>query len=157
MEARRSIADGATIIIARGLQASIIKQYTDTPVVEIVLTAQEMALLVMRAKQIAGKEKRKTKGSKEGTLGVEGVPNQVIIQALQKAGVDCLDSKPNRPQITKADFYEWGLTGMPGSQEKRKQLLQALDLPSHMTANALLEFINAVADYDTVKQKIERL
>ena len=48
MEARRSIADGATIIIARGLQASIIKQYTDTPVVEIVLTAQEMALLVMR-------------------------------------------------------------------------------------------------------------
>ena len=30
MEARRSIADGATIIIARGLQASIIKQYTDT-------------------------------------------------------------------------------------------------------------------------------
>ena len=106
--------------------------------------------------QIAGKEKRKTKGSKEGTLGVEGVPNQVIIQALQKAGVDCLDSRPNRPQITKADFYEWGLTGMPGSQEKRKQLLQALDLPSHMTANALLEFINAVADYDTVKQKIEQ-
>ena len=48
-------------------------------------------------------------------------------------------------------------TGMPGSQEKRKQLLQALDLPSHMTANALLEFINAVADYDTVKQKIEQL
>lgn len=81
--------------------------------------------------QIAGKEKRKTKGSKEGTLGVEGVPNQVIIQALQKAGVDCLDSRPNRPQITKADFYEWGLTGTPGSQEKRKQLLQALDLPSH--------------------------
>ncbi len=57
MEARRSIADGATIIIARGLQASLIKQYTDIPVVEIVLTAQEMALLVMRAKQIAGKSR----------------------------------------------------------------------------------------------------
>lgn len=55
MEARRSIADGASIIIARGLQASLIKQYTDIPVVEIVLTAQEMALLVMRAKQIAAK------------------------------------------------------------------------------------------------------
>lgn len=57
VEARRSIADGASIIIARGLQASLIKQYTDIPVVEIVLTAQEMALLVMRAKQIAGKER----------------------------------------------------------------------------------------------------
>lgn len=55
MEARQSIADGASIIIARGLQASLIKQYTDIPVVEIILTAQEMALLVMRAKQIVKK------------------------------------------------------------------------------------------------------
>ncbi len=55
MEARGAIADGAAIIIARGLQASLIKQYTDIPVVEIVMTAQEMALLVMRAKQIVRK------------------------------------------------------------------------------------------------------
>ncbi len=55
MEARQSIADGASIIIARGLQASLIKQYTDIPVVEIVLTAQEMALLVMKARQIVNK------------------------------------------------------------------------------------------------------
>ncbi|MDD3251663.1 MAG: PrpR N-terminal domain-containing protein [Lachnospiraceae bacterium] len=56
VEARKSIADGANIIIARGLQASLIKQYTDIPVVEIVITAQEMALLVTRAKQIIKKE-----------------------------------------------------------------------------------------------------
>ncbi len=55
MEARRMIAGGASIIIARGLQASLIKQYTDIPIVEIVLTAQEMAILVMRAKQIVKK------------------------------------------------------------------------------------------------------
>ncbi len=55
IEARKSIADGASIIIARGLQASLIKQYTHIPVVEIVLTAQEMALLVMRAKQVVKK------------------------------------------------------------------------------------------------------
>lgn len=57
VEARRAIAAGATIFIARGLQASLIKQYTDVPVVEIVATAQEMALLVVKAKQIIGKEK----------------------------------------------------------------------------------------------------
>lgn len=57
MEARQSIADGASIIIARGLQASLIKQYTDIPVIEIVITAQEMALLVMKAKQILKKER----------------------------------------------------------------------------------------------------
>lgn len=57
VEARNAIAAGATIIIARGLQASIIKQYTDIPVVEIIVTAQEMALLVVKAKQIVKKEK----------------------------------------------------------------------------------------------------
>ena len=56
MEARQAIADGASIIIARGLQASLIKQYTDIPVVEIVITAQEMALLIVKAKQILKKE-----------------------------------------------------------------------------------------------------
>lgn len=55
VEARQAIAEGASIIIARGLQASLIKQYTDIPVVEIVMTAQEMALLVMKAKQILKK------------------------------------------------------------------------------------------------------
>ena len=57
VEARQSIANGASIIIARGLQASLIKQYTDIPVVEIVLTAQEMAILVVKAKQIVKKPK----------------------------------------------------------------------------------------------------
>lgn len=55
VEARNSIAAGADIIIARGLQASLIKQYTDVPVVEIVATAQEMALLVVQARQIVKK------------------------------------------------------------------------------------------------------
>lgn len=57
MEARDAIGKGASIIIARGLQASMIKQYTDVPVVEIVATAQEMALLVVRARQILKKER----------------------------------------------------------------------------------------------------
>ena len=57
MEARDAIGKGASIIIARGLQASMIKQYTDVPVVEIVATAQEMALLVKRADQILKKER----------------------------------------------------------------------------------------------------
>lgn len=55
MEARKSIANGASLIIARGLHASLIKQYTDIPVAEIVITAQEMALLIIRAKQILKK------------------------------------------------------------------------------------------------------
>lgn len=56
-EARRFIAEGVSVIIARGLQASLIKKYTSIPVVEITLTAQEMALLVMKAKQIVDKSR----------------------------------------------------------------------------------------------------
>ncbi len=106
--------------------------------------------------QIAGKERRKRVGSKEGTLGVEGVPDEVLLQALRRAGVTVLgeEHKPQK-RITKADFYAWGLSGGAGSADKRQKLLKALDLPSHMTANALLEFINAVADYDEVVDIIE--
>lgn len=107
--------------------------------------------------QIAGKEKRKTKGSKEGTLGVEGVSDAVILNALKQAGVEYLPEESNKPRITKADFYEWGLAGLPGSNKKREKLLKALDLPSYMTANALLKFINAVSDYEQVRREIEKL
>ena len=42
---------------------------------------------------IFGKEKRKTEASKEGKLGVEGVPKGKIIEALQKAGVTAEETK----------------------------------------------------------------
>ena len=51
---------------------------------------------------------------------------------------------PAERTITKADFFEWGLSGRPDSAARRAAVLKALDLPQHMTANALLEFINAV-------------
>lgn len=57
IEARNAIGKGADILIARGLQASLIKQYIDIPVVEIAATAQEMGLLVTKGKQIVGKQK----------------------------------------------------------------------------------------------------
>ena len=106
--------------------------------------------------QIEGKERRKSKGSKEGTLGVEGVPDQVILDSLYRAGVTVItDPAPAHQPITKADFYAWGLSGGKGSAVRRQELLKALHLPSHMTANALLEFINAVADYEQVKELLQ--
>lgn len=52
---------------------------------------------------------------------------------------------PAERTITKADFFEWGLSGRPDSTVRPCcPVLKALDLPQHMTANALLEFINAV-------------
>ena len=43
---------GADILVARGRQASILKEHTDLPVVEIRLTGLEIALLLHRAKRM---------------------------------------------------------------------------------------------------------
>lgn len=110
---------------------------------------------------IMGKESRKSKASKEGKLGVEGMRPDVIKKALFDAGATILDGeneeKNSKRLITKADLYAHGLSGGQGSAERRRALLKALDLPEHMTANALLEYINAVTDtesFDALLSKI---
>ena len=109
---------------------------------------------------IAGKERRKRHGSKEGKLGVEGMRPQVILDALRRAGATFAQQDesemPVHPVITKADFYEWGLSGRPDSTARRAAVLHALDLPAHMTANALLEFINAVGTHEQVAEIIRQ-
>ncbi len=92
---------------------------------------------------ICGKERRKSKAGKEGLLGVEGMTAEVLLETLRRCGAT-FEGDASAVQcaaITKADMLEKGLIG-PNSAEKRKELLQKLQLPSHMTANALLEAMN---------------
>lgn len=94
---------------------------------------------------IFGKERRKSSPSKEGKLGVEGMRPEIIIDALKKAGATFVgETAPDKPvsKITKADFYELGLSGGGDSVRKRAALLKKLDLPSKMTANGLLDVVN---------------
>ena len=109
---------------------------------------------------IAGKERRKRHGSKEGKLGVEGMRPQIIFEALRRAGATFEEQDEAgasaQPLITKADFYEWGLSGRPDSAARRAAVLQALELPAHMTANALLEFINAVGTREEVERVLSQ-
>ena len=105
---------------------------------------------------ISGKERRKKHGSKEGKLGVEGMRPEVILEALRRAGATFEgeeDAAATEKPITKADFFEWGLSGRPDSAARRTAVLKALDLPAHMTTNALLEFINAVG----TRQQLEEV
>lgn len=97
-----------------------------------------------------GKEKRKAKGSKEGKLGVEGVPDEVILRAVENSGaLACTLSE--RPRITKTDLYELGLSGGPDSGQKRQKLLAALELPTHLSPNALLNVLNCVTDLERLR------
>lgn len=55
-EARLAVEQGAHIIVARGYQAKLIKEYTNIPLVEIRLHAQEIGLLLKKAKAMVKKE-----------------------------------------------------------------------------------------------------
>lgn len=103
-----------------------------------------------------GKEKRKSVPGKEGKLGVEGMRPQVLEEALRRAGATFLDEAPGeqtpRRPITKADLVFAGLSGGPDSAAARAELLKELDLPHHMTANALLEVLNTLYTYEELAE-----
>ncbi|MBS6309859.1 MAG: DUF4093 domain-containing protein [Firmicutes bacterium] len=92
---------------------------------------------------IPGKERRKRKAGKEGKLGVEGMTPEILLQALRRGGATFVgEAAPSAAvSITKADLLDRGLIG-PGSTQKRQQLLKNLELPEHLTPNALLETLN---------------
>ena len=97
-----------------------------------------------------GKERRKRAPGKEGKLGVEGMSPAVLEEALRRAGATFLGegASPAAPRspITKADLYALGLSGGPDAARRRADLLRRLDLPGHMSPNALLPVLNALYD-----------
>ncbi len=96
---------------------------------------------------IAGKEKRKAHPSREGKLGVEGMPPEVLLEALRRAGATFAGETEVSGavrQLTKADFYAMGLSGCVDSAEKRKALAKRLGFPEHMTAGGLLDAVNTM-------------
>lgn len=92
---------------------------------------------------VAGKEKRKAAPGKEGKLGVEGMTPEILLEALRRSGATFSgeDAAERQAAITKADLLEKGLIGA-GSAQRRRELLQKLELPEHLTPNAMLEMLN---------------
>ena len=91
---------------------------------------------------IYGKEKRKSAPGKEGKLGLEGMSREVILTALKNCGANF---HPNEKQpITKQHLFALGLSGQANSSILRKQLLKKLELPEHMSANAMLQALDVL-------------
>ena len=109
---------------------------------------------------VAGKERRKRRPGKEGKLGVEGMPPAVLEAALRQAGATVLgedSAPPQAPPLTKADLYACGLSGGEGSREKRQKLLRKLDLPSHLSPNAMLPILSALYDRNALLEEMRNL
>ena len=107
---------------------------------------------------IMGKERRKAAPGKEGKLGVEGMRPEIILEALRRAGatIEGEDAPASHP-ITKQELMQLGLSGGADSSAKRLALLRKLDLPEHMSANAMLQALNLLCSLDELKEIIASL
>ena len=70
---------------------------------------------------------------------------QVLLDALIRAGATLDDSSQQKraDRISKADMYARGLSGREGSAQRRAELVKRLGLPERLTADALLDVLNA--------------
>ncbi len=108
---------------------------------------------------IYGKERRKTVPGKEGKLGVEAMTPEIILACLQRAGatVEGEAAPEKEPQLTKTELFDLGLSGNPGSREKRLALLKHLQLPAHMSANAMLQALNLLYTKEELYRLVDTL
>ena len=107
---------------------------------------------------IFGKERRKDKAGKEGKLGVEGMRPEIILEALRKAGatIEGEDGLPSNG-ITKQDMMDLGLSGGTDAFSKRLMLLKKLNLPEHMSANALLQALNLLYSLEELQKLVSEI
>lgn len=107
---------------------------------------------------IYGKERRKATAGKEGKLGVEGMTSDVILDALRRCGATIKGEAASKiEQITKQDLMELGLSGGKDSSSKRLALLEKLNLPEHMSANAMLQALNMLYSMDELTEIVKEL
>ena len=108
---------------------------------------------------VMGKERRKAAPGKEGKLGVEGMRPEVIIDCLRRAGATIEGEEVQTPTvpITKQDLMELGLSGGKDSSTLRLRLLKKLDLPEHMSANAMLQALNLLYTLEQLREIVRQL
>ncbi len=94
--------------------------------------------------KVKGKERRKKEGSKEGTLGVEGIDNDTLRGIFQGFLQNHSQGEPRGEKLKKADLFELGLSGSEGSSERRDRIAEKLGLPSGLTAPAFVSAVNVI-------------
>lgn len=135
-------SDGAGFVIRNHLKSAIPNQYLKHAYIP----------------DIPGKEKRKAAPGKEGKLGVEGMLSDVILTALKDAGATFEDGTQTKSGgISKQDLCSLGLSGGADSSQKRLALQKKLNLPEHMSANALLQALNLLYSMDELSRLVKAL
>ena len=107
---------------------------------------------------ILGKEKRKAAPGKEGKLGVEGMSREIILEALRRSGATIEgEESTSAHEITKQDLMELGLSGGADASAKRLMLLKKLNLPEHMSPNAMLQALNLLLTLEELTNIVQTM
>ena len=120
---------------------------------------------------IKGKEKRKQEASKEGILGVEGIDRDALIESIRNSGAHIVSvgeglapphytdtaAKIVQSEITKSDFFDYGLTGCANAAAHREEVLSSLGLPTYLTTNAMISALNCLFTKDEFEQYLSEL
>ncbi|MCH5202181.1 MAG: DUF4093 domain-containing protein [Oscillospiraceae bacterium] len=108
--------------------------------------------------QLRGKEKRKEKPSKEGFLGVEGLDDEDILRAVRNSSATIIgENTAKSAEITKADFYDLGLTGRENSKGNREKVLNFLNIPTYLSTNAMITSLNTLVTLEELKDIVKNL
>ena len=93
---------------------------------------------------VYGKEKRKRRAGKEGKLGVEGMPPEVLLSALRAAGAtfEGEGTTVKENPITHADLLA---------------LLRALALPEHLSTAALLDVLGTLTTREELVEECNKI
>lgn len=106
---------------------------------------------------VAGKESRKDEPSKEGILGVEGIDMDQLIDSIRKSGAEIIgEDKCVSSEISKVDFYEYGLIGREDSAVYRKHILNDLGLPEYLTTNAMISALNCLFTKEKFEEYLQK-
>ena len=114
---------------------------------------------------VKGKEKRKTEASKEGILGVEGIDRDKLLDSIRQSGAHILNDVESfaenrsslRSEITKMDFFDYGLNGCENAAQHREEVLSSLGLPKYLTVNAMVAAINCLYTKDEFENYLIKL
>lgn len=109
---------------------------------------------------IPGRERRKKTASKAGTLGVEGMRPEVLVEALRRAGATfegAESSGGEAEELSAADMYALGLSGRPGSAALRAALLAELGLPGKLQGASLRGVLSALYTHEELERALSAL
>lgn len=109
---------------------------------------------------IPGRERRKKTASKAGTLGVEGMRPEVLVEALRRAGATfegAESSGGEAEELSAADMYTLGLSGRPGSAALRAALLAELGLPGKLQGASLRGVLSALYTREELERVLSAL